>query len=357
MHEAEPLLPILEAVPNLSAGRDPALVVEASRRAEAAGADVVDASLDPDHDRAVLTLLGAPPQVEDAAVALAVLAAERIDLTRHRGVHPRVGALDVLPLIPLQGLTMEEAVGSARRVARRIATEAGVPCWLYGAASTPPGRGLPELRRGGFEALSGTRPLPPERVPDFLPPGWTSPGVHPTAGGTCIGARPVLLAWNVDVAGVEMEELREMARRLRAAGGGPPGLRVLALELRHQGRRQLSMNLEDALARDPWAVFERVEEAIRQGGGTLVRTEIIGLAPDSLLLAAGAHRLRTLDRTPPPLLSSVLARHRALRLSKLARGVLEAAHASPGPLPEALGQALASLERALSISPQPNPPE
>ncbi len=357
MSTAEPHLPVLEAVPNLSAGQDPALVVEARKRAEAAGAEVVDASLDPDHDRAVLTLLGAPPEVEEAAVALAALAVERIDLRGHGGVHPRVGALDVLPFVPLAGLTMEDAVASAHRVARRIAEEVGLPSWFYGAASTPPGRGLAELRRGGFEALVGPGGLPEGRIPDTLPPDWVGPRVHPTAGGVCIGARSVLLAWNVDVIGVSFDTLRELARRLREHGGGPQGLRVLALDLPRQGRTQLSMNLEDAMARDPWDIFSVVEAGVREVGGTLVRTEIIGLVPDGLLLSAGADRLRTLDRTPPPLLSSVLARHRTIRLADVARQVVEAARSASLPPSGPLAHALAALERTLSIPPQRNPVE
>jgi glutamate formiminotransferase len=344
------MIPVLEAVPNLSSGTDPAFLEEAIRVADAAGADVVDHSADPDHDRAVLTILGAPARVEEAAVALARLAASRLDLRGHRGVHPRIGALDVLPFVPLQGLSMEDAVRSARRVGGRIAAEAGVPVWFYGAASDPPGRTLAELRRGGFELLAGG--IPEGREPDLLPPGWDTPRVHPSAGGVCVGARPVLLAWNVDVEGVPADALRRLASTLRASSGGPEGLRVLALELPAQGRAQLSMNLEDARERAPFAVFRTIEAAVAAAGGRVVRTEIIGLAPDELVGGAAADRLRTLDRTPPPVLSSHVAGHLSRRATEAADRLLEAARRAADALPESLVEALAALEEELL-----NPPD
>ncbi len=344
------MIPVLEAVPNLSSGTDPAFLAEAIRVAEAAGAEVVDHSADRDHDRAVLTLLGPPDRIEEAGVALARLAAMRLDLREHRGVHPRVGALDVLPFVPLAGLSMEDAVRSAHRAGRRIAAEAGVPVWFYGAASHPPGRPLAELRRGGFELLAAG--IPEGREPDLLPPTWSVPRVHPTAGGILVGARPVLLAWNVDVEGVPAAGLRRLASALRETGSGIEGLRVLALELPEQGRSQLSMNLENARERAPFEVFLAVEAAVEAEGGRVVRTEIIGLAPDELVVAAAADRLRTLDRTPPPVLSSLVARHRSRRFTEVAGRVLEAARRAGDDLPESLVEAMVALEAELL-----NPPD
>jgi glutamate formiminotransferase len=240
-------------------------------------------------------------------------------------------------------------------VGARIAGELGVPVWFYGQASVPPGRGLAELRRGGFEAL--LRAIPPERAPDLVPPGDARARLHPTAGGVCVGARPVLLAWNVDVEDVAFPDLVALASRLRASGGGVEGLRVLALDLPRQGRRQLSMNLEDAASRDPFAVFRHLEDEVGKAGGRVVRTEIIGLAPDALVTSAAADRLRTLDRTPPPALSSLLGRHLSGRAARAARRAVEVLLASGEPLPGAVHEALDVLERELLNPPHREPKE
>jgi glutamate formiminotransferase len=340
------MVPVLEAVPNFSQGRDPAFLDRLVRIVEEAGADVLDRSSDPDHNRSVVTMVGAPPDVEEAAVACARLASREIDLRRHRGVHPRVGALDVLPLVPLSGLSMDQARASARRVGERIAREVGIPVYFYAEASHPPGRRLADLRRGApSDPAAG--PLPPERWPDLLPPGWEEPRLHPSAGAVCVGARPLLLAWNVDVEGVGELELREVASELREAGGGVEGLRTLVLVLEEQGRLQLSMNLEDAGRRDPWGVFQEVEAALARRGGAVVRTEIIGLAPDALLVGAGAHRLRIAGPAPPPLVSSVLAGHLSRRAARSAQRLLEAARAGDGPIPHPLRAELGRMARDL----------
>jgi glutamate formiminotransferase / 5-formyltetrahydrofolate cyclo-ligase len=349
------MIAVLEAVPNFSIGPDPAFIELARERVESAGADLLDHSSDPDHNRTVLTLVGAPTRVEDASVSLARLAVERIDLRAHRGAHPRVGALDVLPFVPLVGLSMEDARASAHRVGERIAAEVGVPVWFYAEASQPRGRRLADLRRGGFEALAGG--VPPDRAPDRFP-GEGSPGhVHPTAGGVCVGARPLLLAWNLDVVGVSGETLRRLAAELRESGGGIPGLRVLALTLPGQGRSQLSMNLENVQSRRPFAVFREIEDRVESEGGRVIRTEIIGLAPDELLVAAAADRLRTLDRTPPPALSSLLALHLSRRAFGAATALVDAIRSSADPVPDSVVAALEALERELFNPPQREPVE
>ncbi len=365
---------ILEAVPNFSEGRDLDVVRGLVSAVEAAGAEVLDWSADPDHHRSVITFVGDPATVEEASVAVARAAFESIDLREHAGVHPRVGALDVLPFVPLVGAGMPEAVEVARRVGARIAEE-GVPVYFYGEASDPPGRTLAPLRRGGWEAIrdgfpEGREPdLPavvpaneaaranhaaaaqpdrpaaarsdeaaaarPDRPaaarsdqPTAAPPDQPAaaradastavrpdrphgPRPHPTAGATCVGARRLLLAWNVDVEGVSPEALRELASGLRETGGGFEGLRVLALELPRQGRTQISMNLEDPVGVSPFRVFLAVEEEVRRIGGRITATEVVGMIPDALVLPAAADRLRLLDPDPSRLLSSRLAAHLA----------------------------------------------
>jgi glutamate formiminotransferase len=281
---------ILEAVPNFSVGRDRRVLESIVDAIGGAGAEVLDWSADPDHNRAVVTFVGAPAVVERAALAGARVAVEKIDLRGHEGVHPRIGALDVLPFVPLAGTSLEVARDTAHRVGRALAGELGVPVYFYAEASDPPGRRLSELRRGGFEGLAPGWPA--DRTPDLLPEGWPHPGAHPTAGATCVGARPLLLAWNVFVTGIELPEARRIAATLRESGGGFAGLRALAFELPRRHALQISMNLEDVQRAEPLAVFRRIEEVIAAAGGCVVETEVIGMIPDELIFPAAAERLR-----------------------------------------------------------------
>ncbi|HEX7050936.1 MAG TPA: glutamate formimidoyltransferase [Longimicrobiales bacterium] len=302
---------VLEAVPNFSEGRDLDLVRAIVSAAAGAGADILDWSADPDHNRSVVTFVGAPAVVERAAVAAARIAIERIDLRRHRGVHPRIGALDVLPFVPLVGLTMEDARRSARNVGQILAEDVGIPVYFYGEASDPPGRRLAELRRGGFEALREA--WPPERAPDLLPPEWPHAGAHPTAGATCVGARPVLLAWNVCLTGITLPQASSIAAAIRERDGGFPGLRALAFALPSRGLLQVSMNLEDPQRVTPLAVFERIEALAATYGGHVVETEVIGMVPDELVFPAAAQRLSLSEAAGARLLSRRLLEHVALR--------------------------------------------
>ena len=339
------MVPVLEAVPNLSAGRDHALIDRMVRAASRLGAEVLDASADPDHNRTVLTFVGPPEAVEDASVEVARIAVEEIDLRQHDGVHPRVGALDVLPFVPLIGLTMEEAKASARRVGDRLAREVGLPVFLYSEASEPPGRSLADLRTGGFESL--VRGFPSDRVPDMLPEDWPHPGAHPTAGVTCVGARPLLLAWNVEVEGLSEEELRRLAAELRERDGGTAGLRVLAMALASKGSLQVTMNLEDVRNRKPFLVFRDVENRVRTAGGRVVGTEVVGLVPDELIFEAGADRLSLLDPDPSRVLSSRLTAHVVRRAARQADELLAIVRESGDRIPLKLRHAAEQLESSL----------
>ncbi|MXX33132.1 MAG: glutamate formimidoyltransferase [Gemmatimonadetes bacterium] len=290
------MIPVLETVPNFSEGRDPGFVEAVRGAFERSGCDVLHTTMDPDHHRSVVTVIGPPGAVEDGAVAAARLALERIDLRKHSGVHPRVGALDVLPFVPLQGQGMDDAVRSARRVGARIAA-LGLPVYFYAQASKPPGRTLASVRRGGFEALrerrghGGAADLPGRDA-------GASPihrFAHPSAGAVCVGARAVLLAWNVDVEGLSREAARGIAAGIRETAGGFRGLRALAFRLRGQGRTQISMNLEDPSATDPVEVFTRIEREASRLGGTVAGTEVVGLAPDALASPAAVRAMRIRD--------------------------------------------------------------
>ena len=344
------MLPVLEAVPNLSEGRDPGFLEEVARAAARCGAEVLDRSMDPDHHRAVLTFIGDPATVEAAAVAVAEVAVARIDLRNHRGAHPRIGALDVLPFVPLVGCTMEDAVASARRVGVRLAAM-GLPVYFYGNASSPPGRSLAELRRGGFEALGPE--FPEGRRPD-LPAGRGGP--HPTAGATCVGARPLLLAWNLWLEGVTPAEVRALAREIRERDGGFPSLRALALELPRQGGLQLSMNLEDVDRGRPMEVFLALESRLGEMGGRVVRTEVIGMVPETLVLQAAGHRLRLSEASRDRLLPVRVAEH----LSRFAGADLETVltwlESQAGVIPHDIQLAARRLSGRLAQRPNPGNP-
>jgi glutamate formiminotransferase len=311
------MIPVLEAVPNFSEGRDrdvvDAIVVAIDRH----DVDVLDVSMDSDHHRSVVTFIGHPEAVEGALIDAAEVAVERIDLRSHEGVHPRVGALDVCPVVPLRGVSMEEAVASAHRVGEGIAA-LGVPVFWYGEAATEPGSGLAPLRRGGFEAFRGG--WPEGRVPD-LSAGREA--AHPTAGITCVGARTVLLAWNLWVEGIDRDALAQVARQVRERDGGIPGLRALALELPRQGALQLSMNLEGVEARDPFDVFLRLESMLEEIGARVVRTEVVGMIPDTLVFPAATHRLRLADPDPSRVLMSRVHRHALARAERDLRTVVD----------------------------------
>lgn len=291
---------VVEAVPNFSEGRDPGFVTAAAAAFMRAGCEVLHTTMDPDHHRSVITAIGSPGAVVEGAVAAAALALERIDMRGHRGVHPRIGALDVLPFVPLHGIDMAGAAALARRAAARIA-RLGMPVYLYGAASKPPGVGLASIRRGGFEALAARSGDggPAADLPGRGPGRGGLPTkqhrfAHPTAGAVCVGARNVLLAWNVDVAGVDLDTARSIAAGIREAGGGFDGLRALALRLRRQDRLQISMNLENPAATDPLEVFERIDRRVRHLGGRVTGTEVIGMLPDQVPQEA-ARRMRVRD--------------------------------------------------------------
>jgi glutamate formiminotransferase len=297
------MVKVLEAVPNFSEGRDLSKIQALVDTIARAGVDVFDWSADPDHHRCVITYAGDPSAVAAASIAGAAFAKEHIDLRAHSGVHPRVGALDVLPFIPLRNLDMNDAVEVAHRVGVEVAA-LGLPVFFYGQAATPPGRGLAELRRGGFEALK--EGFVKGRCPD-LPNGCLHP--HPTAGVTCVGAREVLLAWNVFVGGLDVVDAKAIAGMIRERNGGFTGLRALGLHLPGQDRIQVSMNLEDPERTSPMAVFERIERLVAARGGQVLETQVIGMIHDALVLPAMAGRLHILDLEPARVLSHRVNQH------------------------------------------------
>ncbi len=270
---------LLEAVPNVSEGRR----LEVLERLAAAADGVVGARLlhwsaDPDHHRAVFTLTGEAASLEAALAAFAAEAIARIDLTSHQGVHPRIGALDVVPLVPLAGASMSEAVAAARRLGETIAARCEVPVFLYEAAATRPERAsLATLRRGGLAGL-GARMAEPAWRPDFGPGA-----LHPTAGATAVGARDFLIAFNALLASSDVALARAIARRVRESSGGLPGVKALGLYLPSRDRAQVSMNLTDYRRTGLAAALTAVRHAAAALGTQVESCELIGLVPEAAL--------------------------------------------------------------------------
>ncbi len=263
----------LECVPNISEGRDPHIVAACAAAIEAAGAHVVDQTSDPVHNRSVFTVVGRYETLRDAAVELAAVTVERIDLRTHRGVHPRIGALDVLPFIPLGDATMEDAVRLARETAAAIWQRLRVPSFLYGeAASTPLRRNLAKVREGEFEGLDARFELPDWR-PDFgeIPK-------HASAGAIAVGARDVLIAFNVELATGDLALAKRIAKQLRERDGGLRTIKALGLPL-GDDLVQISMNVTNYRATPLYRIVETIREMARQAGAQVVRSELIGCLP------------------------------------------------------------------------------
>jgi len=271
--------PVLETVPNVSDGRRPELLDRLAAAASAhPGVALLDASRDPDHHRSVLTLAGGAGPLVEALVALVEIAVDEIDLRRHRGAHPRIGAVDVVPFVPLAGTSMSEAVAAARELGRRIAERFSLPVLLYEEAATAPHRRrLADLRRGGFEALAG-RLADPLWRPDFGPPR-----PHPTAGATAVGARFFLVAANAVLDTGDLVIARAVARAVRESSGGLPAVRALGVPLPSRRRAQVSMNLVDYRRTPPAVAFAAVEREAAARGARVVERELVGLVPEAAL--------------------------------------------------------------------------
>jgi glutamate formiminotransferase len=272
----------LEAVPNFSEGRDGA-VLEAIQAAFA-GVSVLDVHADADHNRSVFTVVGGDDALVDALVAAVGVAAERIDLRRHEGVHPRVGAADVVPVVPIRPETMPRARAAALRVAERVGGELGLPVFLYGELA--PGRGPAFFRRGGPEGLQA-RIDAGELDPEFGPRR-----LHERAGAVLVGARRPLIAFNVNLRGGDPDTAREIAALVRETGGGFPGVRALGMDLRHAGLTQVSMNVEDWEAAALVDIVARIEAEAHARGAEVAGSELVGLMPAGAAAAAAGGALR-----------------------------------------------------------------
>ena len=272
----------LEAVPNFSEGRD-AGVLDAIGAALSAHAAVLDVHADADHHRSVFTLAGEDAPLVEALLAGIACARERIDLRRHEGVHPRIGAADVVPVVPLRPEDAERARAAALELARRVGEELELPVFLY--AELAPGRGPAFYRHGGPEELQ-RRIDAGELAPDFGPPR-----LDPAAGGVIVGARPPLIAFNVDLASADVEAARAIARVVRERDGGFPGVRALGLALPRAGHAQVSMNVEDWRAAPLHEIVVAIEREAAARGVEVAGSELVGLMPAGAAAAAAGAAL------------------------------------------------------------------
>ncbi|HEV8307919.1 MAG TPA: glutamate formimidoyltransferase [Methylomirabilota bacterium] len=273
------MLGLLECIPNVSEGKD-AEVLNAIAGAiqRVATVRLLDRHADPDHNRAVFTLAGPPEAVVEAALAAGREAVARIDMRAHAGVHPRIGAVDVVPFVPLDGCTMADAIAAAHRFGLAFAAETGVPVFFYGAAARrPERRELPQIRLGQYEGLPA-RLADPAAAPDTGPASFV-----PRSGATAVGAREPLVAFNVWLDTDDLAAARAIARAVRASAGGLPGIQAMGVRLASRGCTQVSMNLTDLGRTSLWAALQAVTQEAARRGIAIRRCELVGLCPERAL--------------------------------------------------------------------------
>lgn len=272
---------LIECVVNVSEGRDPVVLQDLSRAASAcSGCYLLDLHSDADHHRSVFTLLGDRRTIVDGAVSLAGRAVELIDLFNHQGVHPRIGAVDVVPFVPLEGTTTSETVELARRFGSIVVEELQVPVYFYGdAALSEDRRELSDIRRGGFERLRERVVADEEWRPDL-----GSPRLHPTAGAVAVGVRPILIALNVELEPpADLAAAQSIAARIRSRNGGLPAVKALGLALPGRGLVQVSMNLTDYHVTPPFRAVEAIRREAARLGCRVGESELVGLIPEAAL--------------------------------------------------------------------------
>jgi glutamate formiminotransferase len=337
---------MIECVPNFSEGRDLAKVDElVDAMSGVAGAWILDRTSDADHNRSVITLAGEPEAVAEAAIRGAGKAAELIDMTRQKGVHPRIGATDVIPFAPLEGVSMEECVALARHAGQELWERFHIPVYFYEAAATRPERvNLENVRKGQFEGLRGDALRDPDRSPDI-----GEPRVHPTAGATAVGARKILIAYNIYLNTSDVSVAKEIARAIRSSSGGLRHVKAIGVEMKTRGVAQVSINLTDFEQTPLHCVLEMVKREAERHGCAVNGSEIIGLVPRKAIELSGEYDLQLEHFSPAQVLENRLA---------VVAGILPSppTHAAePGaalqPLVDTLREAVQELsERALDAS-------
>jgi glutamate formiminotransferase/formiminotetrahydrofolate cyclodeaminase len=279
---------IVECVPNFSEGRNQTTVRALVNAVESVpGVWLLDQTMDRDHHRSVLSFAGEPDAVAEAAFRAIRMATDLIDLRKHKGVHPRVGATDVVPFVPVQGATMQDCIHLAKRLGQRVGTELEIPVFLYEQAATHRDHApLESVRRGGLQGLAFRMASDPDWTPDFGPPQ-----LHTTAGAMVIGARPPLIAFNVNLHSTDLAMARSIAKDIRQSNGGLPHLKAIGVELASRKLVQVAMNLTDYIVTPLHVAFEAVRTRAAEQGVAVAGSEVIGLVPQAALVQAAAHSL------------------------------------------------------------------
>src|SRR5271167_668107 len=354
---------LIECVPNFSEGRDPAKVdAIVAAMSSVPGVYVLDREMDADHHRSVVTLAGEPDAVAEAALRGVGKAMELLDLTKHTGAHPRVGATDVVPFIPIEGVTIEDCVALAHRVGHEIWSRYRIPVFFYEAAAQRPDRtNLENIRRGQFEGLREEMKHNHDRQPDV-----GEPKLHPTAGVTVVGARKFLVAYNVNLNTSDISIANKIAKAIRFSSGGLRYVKSMGVELKARNLAQVSINLTDFEQTPMHRVYEMVKREAERYGVTPVGSEIVGLVPKKAMEMAADFFLQLEDFSPSQVFENKLAAAlsgapaenlESTKLAALARPFLDAV-AAPSPTPgggsvsafagasaAALGQMVAGLSR------------
>jgi len=292
---------IVECVPNFSEGRRERIIEQiVSELERVPGSQVLDVQSDADHNRTVVTMVGAPEAVAEAAFQGTAIAAQLIDLNHHHGGHPRMGATDVIPFVPLRGVTMGDCVSLARVLGQRVGTELGIPVYLYEEAATrPERRNLADVRRGEYEGLKQEIATNPQRLPDF------GPATMGTAGATAIGARPPLVAFNVYLNTSDLHPAQAIARAVRHSSGGFRFVKAIGLLV--EGQAQISMNLTDYRRTPIFRVLAAIRSEASHYGLSVTHSEIVGLLPADALFDVAQFHLQLAGFSPSQIIENRLS--------------------------------------------------